>query len=374
MTTDAVNLTDTTGVPPSAPSLSGKARVVLLLISLLFVVAAAEVASRLYWRLSFAVPFRDPGALLYAFYPELKRVDRERPSHEDEYFDVLLLGGSVLHNDYAPVAQDLREQLTYQGYRNVRVYNLAGIAHSSRDSRIKYAAVAGAAFELVVFYHGINDARANSAPPDVFREDYSHYQWYETVNTLAPYHRRARLALPYTMRRIALAFRQSAGNARYVPTGRPRPEWVSYGKDIRSAAAFKGNLTAILDLAKARGDRVVLMTFATHLPQNYSFEAFKQKQLDYVMHDAAIELWGTRENVLAAIAAHNEVATSLAAERGLLLVDQARLMPQERRYFNDVCHFSVAGSHRFVENLATSVRQADRPPEATSNAKQSGRE
>jgi hypothetical protein len=36
---------------------------------------------------------------------------------------------------------------------------------------------------------------------------------------------------------------------------------------------------------------------------------------------------------------------------GVLFVDQARLMTGSARYFNDACHFTVAGSSKFVENL-----------------------
>jgi hypothetical protein len=53
------------------------------------------------------------------------------------------------------------------------------------------------------------------------------------------------------------------------------------------------NLTAILDLAGQRGDRVLLMTFATYLPADYSLQAFLEKRLDYGLHSAApIEILG----------------------------------------------------------------------------------
>ena len=334
-----------------------RTRLRAFLVSTLLCLVAAEVTARVFWRFSFGVPFRNPGGILYAFYPELKRVDRERPARDDEFYDVLLLGGSVLHKDYAPVAQDLREQLTIRGYRNVRVYNLAVPAHTSRDSWLKYAALGEARFELVVFYHGINDAKANTVPPELFREDYMHYTWYEIVNTLASYHGRTSFALPYTFHRLALGMRHAVRKGRYLPPHRPRADWVQYGKDIRSAGAFRRNLSAILDLANQRGDRVLLMTFATYTPDDYSLEGFMEKRLDYVLHDAPLEVWGAREHVLAAVAAHNEVVRSLAAQHeGVLFVDQATLMPGVRRYFNDACHFTVAGSSKFVEHLVSGLR------------------
>ena len=37
--------------------------------------------------------------------------------------------------------------------------------------------------------------------------------------------------------------------------------------------------------------------------------------------------------------------------QNVLFVDQASLMPQSGRYFNDPCHFTVLGSTKFVENM-----------------------
>ena len=34
-------------------------------------------------------------------------------------------------------------------------------------------------FDLVMFYHGINDSRANNYPRDVFRDDYTQFSYYQ---------------------------------------------------------------------------------------------------------------------------------------------------------------------------------------------------
>jgi hypothetical protein len=299
------------------------------------------VAARAFWRLRYRVPFGNPGRILYAYYPELKRVDRERPTRGNAFYDILFLGASTLHKDWGQVEKALLEQLAYNGHRNVRIFNLAQIAHTSRDSWLKYAALGEARFELVVFYDGINEARANNAPPEIFREDYSHYSWYKVVNTLAPYHGTTSFALPYTLRYLAIGMQYPLTKDRYVPTHTPRKDWVHYGRDPRSAVSFKHNLGAILDLASRRGDRVLLMTFATYVPEDYSLE-----------HLNPLELWGAREHVLETVAVHNEIVRSLAAQHeGVLFVDQAHLMAGASRYFNDSCHFTVVGSLKFVEYL-----------------------
>jgi hypothetical protein len=325
---------------------------ILFLLSALLCVVSAEVAARAFWFLRFGVPFRNPGRILYAYYPELRIVDNERPAHGNKFYDILFLGASTLHKDWGQVEQDLLEQLAYSGHRNVRIFNLAKQSQTSRDSWLKYAALGAARFELVVFYDGINEARANNAPPEIFREDYSHYSWYKTVNALAPYHGTTSFALPYTLHSLAIGMQYILTKGRYVPTDRPRRDWVHYGRDPRSAVSFKHNLGAILDLAARRGDRVLLMTFATYVPEDYSLKAFKAKRLDYGLHLTPLEIWGAPEHVLKTVAVHNEIVRSLAAQHeGVLFVDQASLMAGEPRYFNDPCHFTAVGSSKFVEYL-----------------------
>jgi hypothetical protein len=191
---------------------------------------------------------------------------------------------------------------------------------------------------------------------EIFREDYAHYSWYEIVNTLAPYHRTTSFALPYTLGYLAILTRHALTSDRYVPTDRLREDWVQYGQAPRSAVSFKHNLSAILDLASQQGDRLLLMTFATYVPENYLLEAFNEKRLGYGLDIFPIEKWGRREHVLAAVAAQNEVVRSLAAQHeGVLFVDQAKLMAESARYFNDPCHFTGVGSSKFVENLLRSL-------------------
>ena len=332
-------------------------RLIAFFLSALLCVVAAEVTARAFWRLWYGVPFLHPDRILYAYYPELRRVDTERPTHGDEFYDILLLGASTLNRDWGRVEQELLEQLADHGHRNVRIFNLAQAAHTSRDSWLKYAALGEARFGLVVVYDGINEARANNAPPEIFREDYSHYSWYQIVNALAPYHGTAYFALPYTLRYLAINMQYVLAKDRYVPTHCPRQDWVRYGRESRSAVSFKHNLGAILDLAARRGDRVLLMTFATYVPEDYvpdhSLEICKAKNFDPASRlIIPLEIWGAREDVLKTVAIQNEIIRGFAAEHeGVLFVDQAHLMPGARQYFNDPCHFTAVGSAKFVESL-----------------------
>ena len=320
-------------------------------------VAALEVAARSFWRIEFQLSFRRPNHVLYAFYPELKAADIARPRHDDGFYNVLMLGESVLHHNWGEIEPALQEQLALAGQRNIRIFNFAVPAQTTRDSWLKYAALGEARFDLVILYHGANETRTNNAPPEMFREDYSHYSWYTVVNALAPYHGTAVLALPYTLRYAAARARQRWASNRFVPTNEPRAEWVEYGRNVRSVASFEQNVAAILDLASERGDPVMLMTFASYVPANYSRKAFEEARLDYRLHRMPVETWGRREYVLAALAAHNDVVRRLASERkNVLFVDQEALMEGSARNFDDPFHLTIEGSVTFVEHVMSVLR------------------
>lgn len=333
-----------------------RANALLLLAALLACAALAEALARGYWWLRDDVPLGSPDRLLLALYPELRPVLDRPPAHGDGTFDVLLLGGSVLHESWGEVEEQILEQLARQGRRDVRVHNLAQPAHTTRDSLVKYQALADAHFDLVLVYHGINDARTNDAPPDVFRDDYSHLAWYELVNALAPAQGRARFALPATLRYLGARVQQALDPGRRAGADRPRPEWVHYGSSLRSAAVFERNVGAILALAAQRGETVLLATFALHVPRDYSLDGFREKRLDYLLFHSPLELWGDPANVAAAVRAHNEALRRLAAQTPeAILVDEDRLMPRGARWFNDPCHLTSEGSAVFASHLVEAM-------------------
>jgi hypothetical protein len=338
---------------------------VAALVASVATLALLEVSARLYWRVGWGIPLARPRTVLCALYPELWDVEwKDRDLVRAGAPSILLLGGSALHPQWGNVEQELRERLTAALRRPVAIVNMAAIGHTSRDSYIKYRALAGRHFDLVVFYHGINDTRANNAPPEVFRPDYSHYAWYASVDVLDR-HRDDRFVLPYTVEFLAIRARDRLGLVRYVPMDAPRAEWLPYGRDIKSAAAFAANLDGVLEIARARHEPVLLMTFATWVPPGYSQAAFTARTLDYTLHLSPIEMWGTPANVAAAVARHNEIVRDVAARDGTLrLVDQERAMPKGRRWFNDVCHLTSAGSRRFVANMLPAVVEALRRDDA----------
>jgi hypothetical protein len=98
------------------------------------------------------------------------------------------------------------------------------------------------------------------------------------------------------------------------------------------------------------------VTFALHVPPDYSLDAFRRRALDYLLFYSPIELWGERDHVVAAVAAHNAALRRLAASRpGVSLVDADALMPRSARTFNDVCHLTSEGSAEFARHLVPAL-------------------
>ena len=88
------------------------------------------------------------------------------------------------------------------------------------------------------------------------------------------------------------------------------------------------------------------------MPRDYSLERFHASQLGYGLHQMPLELWGDPNAVQRAVAAHNAVVRRVAQDsQGVRFVDQARLLEGRPGWFNDPCHLSLRGAHRFVHNL-----------------------
>lgn len=318
-----------------------------------------EIPSRLFWMLHFGTPLLHPEEILYGFYPELRFADSGPVRRGDGEYNVLVLAGSVLNNHYGNVGLLLEERLTRRLRRRVRVHNLARRSHTSLDSFYKYQHLEGQQFDLVLVYHGINEVRANNVPPEMFRLDYSHFSWYATINSFHAHWEVPWVVFPFTVGYAVRNGRERWGLDSYVSPGKPREDWLAYGADVKTAAAFVQNLSAILDIARRRGDPVLLMTFAYYIPADYSEEAFDRLALDYSLHAFPVEFWGRPADVARAIETHNTIVRRLAeaANGRVRFVDQDALMPKDGKHFNDVCHLTGTGCQSFVDNMIDVVAE-----------------
>jgi lysophospholipase L1-like esterase len=322
---------------------------------LLLLGGGLEGLARLYWWRVKGAPSTCPEALWRTEYREVTSsgIDQVAPYHGDPTFDVLLLGGSVLHHSCGDIGVRLGARLGEKLGRPVRVVNLAYPGRTSADSRMKYARLADRRFDLVVFYHGINDAFLNNCPPGAFRADYTQVRHMAQMKALDRHPEVAWFALPYTAEYVGL----NLGD-RWGLTRAPKHIWARYGADLRTPPAFEANVEAVAELARGRGDPLLLATFAYHLPANYSEAAFKAKQLDYDKHGCPAGTWGEPAYLTRALDAHNEAVRRVAARYGTLFADVAGELPHGRLCFDDPCHLNAEGCRRFVELIVAALEPA----------------
>ncbi len=286
------------------------------------------------------------------YYPELEQsglTTAEIPP-DDGTIDVLLLGGSVLEQ----VADELEQRLQSSIRDPLRVYKLPKAAHTSRDSYLKYSLLKDKHFDLVVFYHGINDVRMNCCPDRDFKDDYTHCHWYHSIERMA---QNGRITM------TGLLADQSRG---LIALGEPEREALDYGDSVKTPRAFRKNLEGILQQAHAGGQPVMLMTFACYLPDGYTRKKFQAHQLGYGRgrHELPAEVWGKPENVVRTVQAHNREILELSTGPAVkAFVDQSRLMPADGTCFSDPCHFTPEGCRRFVDNMLPPLLEAlELPP------------
>ncbi len=343
-------------MPKARPALGWKqlkkrTRLALIAMLLLFGVVGLELIARSFWSWGHHVPFFGTSQIWKSFFPEWERsgIEAAPTSRDDGYFDVLILGASTVADPN--ITQFLKEELTKAVGRPVRVWNLAMPGRMSIENVWLYDRVRDRRFDLVLYYQGINDVFMNNTPPGAFSDDYSHsydvwrYEAFQQQN-VATY-----FALPFT-----LEYWVRMKMDRWKITDRPQVDHPQYAADLRTPPVFQANLERLVSTAAVRGDRLMIMTFAYYIPENYSEEAFAAKQLDYDGHLIAIRTWGLPHLVRNGTDAHNERIVRVHQQHPeLLFVDQRSMIPDGKQFWHDCCHFTEDGCRFWAQNVAKAV-------------------
>jgi hypothetical protein len=287
------------------------------------------------------IPMTDVELVWRHHYHELweEKLFEAKPSLSDDRYDVLLLGGSVAEQ----VADNLQAELEAHSKQEVRVYSVARSAHNSRDSFLKFGRLKDKEFDCVIVYNGINDVAMNYVEGSLYRDDYSHCGWY------ASFQRRLK-AGRMSMTEISSDLLQSISR-------QPRPDDLQYGDNIKTARSVQSNLSSIASQAAQNGSTVVLMSFASYIPTNYTKARFRAGELDYSsgQFDMPVEQWGRVKDITKMLAVQNKAVRQLAEERKTVWVDQAELI-QGPQNFCDVCHLSPAGCELFAKNTVAALK------------------
>ncbi len=321
----------------------------LLVAGCLIGLIVLEIGSRVVYAHQLDFPFSHSTEELV--YPPLHE---QLHDYTGDTTNILLLGGSVLY--FAGQQAALREAFG----EDARVYNFAQTAHSSLDSltKYRYALDRGYRFDYVIFYHGINEVRANNVPPELFSGGYNHYFFYRLTNTVfgdrAPWLRMAlKSSLVYRANRLVTQLRETRFFGRnLVHIAFPREDWLEYGGDIKSAKPFRENLQAIADLCEANGSPLIVPRFAYHpILDDYA------NGMDTGFSDAEMrrftEQWGLPRHVREGTRRHNEILQDLSDR--FIYIDTAGLKKSEN--FVDPCHFTAEAQEAFVDVLSQALRR-----------------
>lgn len=264
--------------------------------------------------------------------------DKSQPST----IRILTLGGSAMFN--RKMTQRLIEGLSKITPRQIEVMGAALRTHTTRSSLIKYEAqLYKYHFDYVLIYHGINDLWMNHVAATDFRDDYSHLNAFYKRNSLINNSLIARYLYNKFLWRA--------------------PPRQAEGAGIAASKTFEHNMRQLIQLVKRDGGVPVLMTFAWHIPENYTKESFESDGAGYnnqTRYDMwPVELWGEVDYVKQGLILNNSTVRKLAREENVLLIDQESMLSKDIRNFGDVCHFSESGTEIFVNSIAYYFKKND---------------
>ncbi len=315
----------------------------------------------------------DPRVLVYP--PVANQINGLRDSDFDSEippgeFRILALGASAfVTRNFQPRIEALLSEnpLFVEPGLKVRVVSTGVPAHMSYDSLWKYRYwYDGYDFDLVIFYHGINDARANNYPREVFRDDYTHFSYYQRFRPAFDWiEQHPRLSRSFVVSwavKLALGAKSILAPEfqRKAPYNHPQDDpWLAEAGDLKTPPVFARNVEAVRALAESRNQPFLLLSYAYYLPDGYSNERFLAQDLDYSFapESTATEVWGWSHHIRAAIEAHYAVIREIAAEHPEgLFFDMERFMPKDGRHFIDICHWTDLGQETFALGIAEALR------------------
>jgi len=313
-----------------------------------------EISLRLVLCISSGADFFHPSRLIYRYYPELIPIKQAAISNTDSTLDVLILSCSVLHKDWADIVEEMNKCLQLpRGFNRIRIYNASGVGHGSRDNMIKYDLLSDKKFDLIIYYDAINDSRLNNCPDYVFKNNYSHYLWYDEINHIISHPEMDFTVIPFFYDWMKIRLKALFVREAYIPQHfSMRPEWLVYGSNLKSVMSYEANVKEIVAKAQVKHAQFLYLTFAYYLPANYTLQKFHDKTLDYSFcdHSRETEIWGLSQNVSRFIDTVNVGSkTWLSPSAHVKRVDLNAKFPKDGSYFADVCHFSPKGIRRFAE-------------------------
>ncbi len=328
-------------------------------ILVLFLVLFTESMLRFGLKTGLYFPFWRPDrALAERYYRDAYRLRDSTITLTDGYFDILILGGSVVADEWhSTVGQRLRDTLKARtGNPRIRYWNVASLGHSSGDNLAKYRALERQRFDLVLYYEAINETRLNNVPRTFFRPDYTHYTWYDEVQLVEKHPELRVSVVPFTLHLLWNRLQALVGVRRYIRE-KPDPDDQQHGGDLKTPPCYRRNLDAIRQLARQRNERLLLVNFAYYIPNAWRESGFRTGA-DYSPCglSSPMETWGMAQHVESGLLAHRRMMHQLAvAHPEVGYVDMQPVLPKSGRYFCDICHLTDDGCGAFAGALAAHI-------------------
>lgn len=314
-----------------------------------------ETLVRAFFSLNYNTSFFKPSTFLYHYYPMIPEVRNMHAESDLDVKKILILSSSALTDGWGYFAKDLEESLNTYG--SWKVFNAAGVGFSSADNLNTFKALNDLEFDYIFFYNGINDVRLNNCPSSIFKKDYSHIRWNNEINCILRHREINYTILPFFLDFSFQKVKQTLFKQLFIPENyHYRLEWLNYGSNYKSIDFFKENLSAIID-AKQSETVFLISPFITYIPENYTFEKFVNKQLDYNYHENSreVEVWGISENVSGYMKTlNNDIIQQYANNKNINLLMFEKTL-NKGAYFADVCHFSEDGIGEFVNKIIAKI-------------------
>jgi len=326
-----------------------------------------EISARLYFKKLYELPFFYSRNLFEFFYPEFINVT---PTN-NRSINILCLGGSVLgattinNFNFGKKLEDKLNSLE-SNKSNRSFYNVTNISTSSRtslDSKYKYEYLInkGQRYDITIFYHGINELRFNNCPDNVWKDDYSHYQFYRDLNIILGFNGFLLqiTRIPFFIKHLVNEYYCNYDNPDYGPKDKsmPKPEWLKFGSSIKTSRIFKENLQTIYSLCKSSSSNLIIPIFLSCFPEKYTSKDFLENKYPYQRDGLGfpVDLWGDFKNVEKGLFEHNNVIFSLKKQNDLHILNLTEKMNNHFNFFTDVCHFSKLGYEIFIENISQEI-------------------
>ena len=282
---------------------------------------------------------------------------------------VLVLGSSTMFNRH--MGEQLKTALQKKiPNKHIELLDVGIRSHTTQADVEKLRYFANYQWDFVLFYNGINDLWANHVLPKDFYDDYRHLDpWYRRNflldNSLLARHL---YNTGYTWLRVI--------NQKIHFVLLPDYQFVFPKKPYINAAnfaslpVFERNVNTILDLSTQLGAKPILLTFAFHLPANYSRQGFLNSTLGYHNPDhydsRDVYNWGPPAYVREGLQQQNNALRNIATQRHVALLDMDAAMSGRGAWFGDVCHFNDDGVAVFAEQVAAAVGALATPTAAQS--------